>query len=599
MRRGRRIGIALVCSASALSGAACLDPFGNAGPQGWSASEQQAWYGATQGSRLIPLAWAKALEGPGDTRPFFASANLEGFGFIRREPAAGHGLPVGFSVDDSDDDKLKVTRLRWYEGQGGGEAWVGLTCAACHTGQITHGGATLTVDGAPSLLDFQSFVEATDAALKQTAADPAKWERFAAVVLAGKDDDANRAKLKAELARLIAWEDRVEALNSTPLRYGFARVDAFGHIYNKVVLYVGAADPVVNPADAPVSYPFLWDISDHKKLQWNGIAQNRRLSLGWGRYLDYGALGRNSGEVIGVFGEVAPTATAGVGGYKSSIRSDNLERIETQLAKLKAPKWPVDMLGPIDTQKAAIGQVLFADHCDGCHKLKSTVKAGEDFEVMIRFDKLAPENRTDPWMACNAFTYTARTGVLKGVKNGYVGDGQPFADEAPVASLLETVVKGALVGDKGEIVGSVARTFLGIRPRPSIEEDSELPPEERKQLRREICETTDDDLLAYKARPLDGVWATAPYLHNGSVPTLYDLLLPADARPKSFLVGTREYDPVKVGYSADGDGNIFRFETAGPDGAPIDGNSNAGHDYGAARMSEEERWALVEYLKTL
>jgi hypothetical protein len=202
-------------------------------------------------------------------------------------------------------------------------------------------------------------------------------------------------------------------------------------------------------------------------------------------------------------------------------------------------------------------------------------------------------------MACNAFTYTAKTGVLRGVKNGYLGDGQPFADEAPVAGLLETMVKGALVGDKGEIIGSAARVFLGIRPRPSLEAEADLSPRERKQVRREICESTGDDLLAYKARPLDGIWATAPYLHNGSVPTLYDVLLPAEARPKSFLVGTREYDPVKVGYASDGEGNAFRFDTAGADGAPIDGNSNAGHDYGAARMSESERWALVEYLKTL
>ncbi|WP_349510094.1 hypothetical protein [Bradyrhizobium sp. NAS96.2] len=50
----------------------------------------------------------------------------------------------------------------------------------------------------------------------------------------------------------------------------------------------------------------------------------------------------------------------------------------------------------------------------------------------------------------------------------------------------------------------------------------------------------------YRARPLDGVWATAPYLHNGSVPTLKDMLLPQGRRPGSFCVGSREYDPVNV-----------------------------------------------------
>ena len=52
---------------------------------------------------------------------------------------------------------------------------------------------------------------------------------------------------------------------------------------------------------------------------------------------------------------------------------------------------------------------------------------------------------------------------------------------------------------------------------------------------------------ARKGRALNGIWATAPYLHNGSVPTLYDLLLPAADRPKKFRVGSRELDVKKVG----------------------------------------------------
>ncbi|WP_346659235.1 hypothetical protein [Bradyrhizobium sp. CW7] len=64
----------------------------------------------------------------------------------------------------------------------------------------------------------------------------------------------------------------------------------------------------------------------------------------------------------------------------------------------------------------------------------------------------------------------------------------------------------------------------------------------------------DEDVLAlepqYRARPLDGVWATAPYLHNGSVPTLKDMLLPQGRRPNSFCVGSRKFDPVGVGLVA-------------------------------------------------
>ena len=53
-------------------------------------------------------------------------------------------------------------------------------------------------------------------------------------------------------------------------------------------------------------------------------------------------------------------------------------------------------------------------------------------------------------------------------------------------------------------------------------------------------------LAQYKARPLQGAWATAPFLHNGSVPNLYELLSPVTERSKRFFLGRREYDPVKV-----------------------------------------------------
>ena len=101
----------------------------------------------------------------------------------------------------------------------------------------------------------------------------------------------------------------------------------------------------------------------------------------------------------------------------------------------------------------------------------------------------------------------------------------------------------------------------------------------------------------YKGRPLNGIWATAPYLHNGSVPTLYDLLKPAAERPKSFSVGNREFDPDKVGSKTDVKG-FYTYRVVDENGKEIPGNSNAGHEYGA-KLSEDERGQLLEYLKSL
>lgn len=99
---------------------------------------------------------------------------------------------------------------------------------------------------------------------------------------------------------------------------------------------------------------------------------------------------------------------------------------------------------------------------------------------------------------------------------------------------------------------------------------------------------------AYKARPLDGIWATAPYLHNGSVPNLFELLLPPDRRTTRFCVGEREFDPIKVGFVVTQDCAPEKLLDT-----TIEGNSNSGHNYGNPKLTDEDRWDLVEYQKAL
>jgi hypothetical protein len=142
-------------------------------------------------------------------------------------------------------------------------------------------------------------------------------------------------------------------------------------------------------------------------------------------------------------------------------------------------------------------------------------------------------------------------------------------------------------------------------------------------------------LYAYKGRPLNGIWATAPFLHNGSVPNLYELLLPSlcdegripgkTCRSKTFTVGNRELDTKYVGFVQEVDPNkrdpgLFVFDTS------LAGNSNGGHEYAAGAtpiiktdekgkpirksdgqfdleylepINHDDRMALVEYLKSL
>jgi hypothetical protein len=126
------------------------------------------------------------------------------------------------------------------------------------------------------------------------------------------------------------------------------------------------------------------------------------------------------------------------------------------------------------------------------------------------------------------------------------------------------------------------------------------------------------EIRGYKPRPLAGVWATAPFLHNGSVPTIYQMLLPPARREARFFVGRREYDPTHLGYvtvpDADGDDDGFWLDTT------IKGNWNTGHAFAAdaatwkkhladpkgsplpngvigPELTDEERYAIIEYLK--
>ncbi|HEV8488052.1 MAG TPA: cytochrome c [Blastocatellia bacterium] len=100
----------------------------------------------------------------------------------------------------------------------------------------------------------------------------------------------------------------------------------------------------------------------------------------------------------------------------------------------------------------------------------------------------------------------------------------------------------------------------------------------------------------YANAPLDGVWLRAPYLHNGSVPTLRELLEPPENRTKLFYRGYDVYDRKNVGFisgvPAEGNRQYFKYDTALP------GNGNWGHLYGIG-LTPQEKDALVEYMKKL
>jgi hypothetical protein len=220
---------------------------------------------------------------------------------------------------------------------------------------------------------------------------------------------------------------------------------------------------------------------------------------------------------------------------------------------------------------------------------------------------------TDPDMAWYAEHHTAKTLILEGSKEGVIA-GPLFGPEAPAIQIpvngvigivlrdpITALKAGLIAEENGEkqilISDTKALTLKGyikqhLAEREVIEADNAPDPIAESE------NADDKDLqgLVYKARPLNGIWATAPYLHNGSVPNLWELLQKPENRATSFWVGSREFDPVHVGFDTKQGLNEFKVLNAA--GTIQSGNSNRGHEAGIT-LTDEQKWQLIEYMKTL
>lgn len=508
--------------------------------QNWSPDEQQWFWFTAQGSRLLPYDWFLVLEQAGSTQPFRSDANLARLRYLIESPSRLNpdGLPVGI-VKDVDHQ---------------GKPWVGYTCAGCHTTQVSYKGTGIRIDGGGTLADTMGFMSGLGAATRETLDDGAKFERFARNVLGSGYGPAAAEALKKDLAGRVAYLEEWVSRNSPPHPWGFARLDAFGGIFNMVTAYDLGVPENYRPSDAPVSIPFLWDTPQHDLVQWNGIAPNHGV----------GPMGRNIGEILGVFGTLDIEPNAGLRGYKSSAQALHQGELEEKLTRLWSPLWPAEILPPLDAAKVAAGKEIYQQQCASCHAILD--RTDPKRRVNAAMTPVA-ELGTDPAMANNAATRMAKTGKLQGTKK-FVVAGDPFPAEVPASEILANAVAGTMFGEKLQVAEGAVLEYLNVRKASSPAAPS------------------------YKGRPLNGIWATAPYLHNGSVPNLWQLLQEPEKRVKQFHVGSREIDPVNVGLVSSPSPGSFLFD------ASLPGNSNAGHAYGT-KLSDEEKWALIELLKSL
>jgi len=635
--------------------------------QNWSLKDRHWFHHASQGTATFPVPydWFMALEQPRlhlFSRPGMMkdSAYLERYGFIpspqsiqtdtttlrrygyanvyettqasdwstRWTPAENvDGLPVGFARMTGVIDPATGRRE---------QDKIGLTCAACHTGQIHYKGIDVRFDGGPAMTDLKKLELSTGLSIAYTLYVPFRFQRFADRVLGPEASKSDRDALKQQLSAignfLIDWAKNYgktiegkktwDGKQQQDTEEGFGRLDALNRIGNQVFSQDFALSGVkgfeknLHAQDAPVSYPAIWTVPWFKFAQYDASIEQPLI--------------RNAGEALGVtallnLSDAYPEDRI----WRSSVHVPTLGWIEEMLrgpdpfkaaapefGGLLSPKWPSQILGDawkIDQKKAENGRKIYEEMCAGCHLPAVNTPAfwssthwepSGDSKVLNAVTIPTDEIKTDPEQSLVLGNRTVDVpGFLKvntaDLKTWWQCDGSTASSPTEMSYALGLMT----------VVDLVARKWM---------DDDKIPDAERAKiwnLARKNCPNPAPG-PRYRARPLNGIWATAPYLHNGSVPSLYWLLKPAIERPQKFCMGRRDYDPVTVGFAVTADERCktgeSRFSTTGSDGKPLQGNSVLGHSFerkpgeprrpgviGREFKSDDERYELIEYLKTL
>jgi mono/diheme cytochrome c family protein len=638
--------------------------------QNWSTDDRHWFHHASQGTATfpVPYTWFVALEQPGIhliTRPGLLSDSdyLERFGFIpspksvntdeaslRRFGYFGSssvtaasalvsvlnvppkpvenfdGLPVGFARLTGAPDP--ATGLPEADK-------IGLSCAACHTGHLRYKGVSVRFDGGPAMLDLQRLEKATGLSILYTLYVPGRFGRFAARVLGPEASKTDHSKLKKELA-MVAGNvlNEVDVMRATfaakgqkSTDEGYGRLDALNRIGNQVFYTDLAKDGVagveknLHAQDAPVSFPPIWTTPWFLWAQYDGSIQQ--------------PLVRNVGEALGVKAPVNlspdfPKETR----FRSTIALDNLVRVETLLAGpeptsrtpsfggLASPKWPSQIFADdpawqIDTARVSRGRALYAEICAECHlgpiddKMFDTqfpdksIWSKEQRHHWVNPDGpnpvLIPVQKshmgTDPEQAHVLTSRKVYLPAALDIQPGRDLGGPPWnCSDVPASSSTEMLFSVALM----IVVDKVSTKWM---------DDKSVSQEDRDKIwgKRKNCP---NPVWDYRARPLNGVWATAPYLHNGSVPSLYWMLTPAAERPKKFCIGARDFDPRDVGFRVDAGGRNDCNKGESQFSTTDKGNSVLGHSLEGTPgkdnpgvigrlLTKDERYDLIEYLKTL
>ena len=338
-------------------------------------------------------------------------------------------------------------------------------------------------------------------------------------------------------------------------------------------------EPVEAYRDKPSRFPAVWGFKDYDWVEWT-IDTNTVME-------------RNFTETLGAGASVVldPKQTGSL--FDSSIPIPNMHALEWLAYYIDPPRWPEAAFGAIKPDLAAAGQAIFNGTCAGCHEYGNDQRTPTG---LIRLRGMRPEEiGTDATAALRISCPVPDTGALSIPPRSYsVEDSQLLKDCAGVkagtafqgASFARTT-QTAVDGIKQK---AYAAAGIDTAQQRAMED---LDRRKARHLARHAARHQGTVRPVCGAAAVRDLGGGARSCTTDRCRHLYDLLLPPERRPKTFALGGRQYDPVKLG---------FVVETScSQQDCLVDttrtGDGNGGHLWGTD-LSEADRTALLEYLKT-
>lgn len=625
-------------------------------PPGMNADETNFLWHASEGSEIYPTLWMMNLKSTKSSlsKTSFLEKLDSKFGLIPNEytyspyPLKWIGLTAAWS-DESPENELitlepgvkflSLPKVRKLGSNKQSIAMSGVNCTFCHTGNITYNDGKKNInkiiEGAPSNIDARGFfkdlygstiklmleekllaefLEKMDVKDSKTTAATFSKE-FTEALGAQKTLKTEIVKL---LEKMLIIGEKVSAKKNSEvqtllfkkrdvielylnkllkLTYGFETIPETLQLRMKYFSMLGSPDPALEETASGYGRTDAFGrIANGVAREFNPIALNAPVSMPYMYAMKYksmfhynsntnSVISRNIGQSFGLGSILNKKNAQGPEKFSSTTNLHNLIKMEKIIYKIKVPEYQEIMPElKIDKERAVKGCNLYVNKCMGCHSAYNErvgpAKALINYKV-LPLSKIGTDE-TYIWnQAAPINGHPFRKGIFDftdNIKKWYFDKYNISPEE--VSIWANTSLRGE------EIFRDTVNGDDRYKDDPNMRYVS-IPAGR-----------------GFTAKHLSGIWATAPYLHNGSVANIYELLLPANKRRKIFTVGSTLFDDKNMGlFSGEEKNNVKScdYDSATCFDTALSGNSNSGHEpslYGG-ELKEADKYNLIEFLKVL